>query len=286
MKVRLTLLLTAAALVGAGACAAQAVVPLEQRYDLSRRAARHDLPGRLDEVSGLAFTPDGRLFAHGDERGHVFEIDPRTGEVGKRMEVGARTVVDDFEGIAVAGERFFLVSARGLLYEFREVGDGEESPHRVTDLFGMQPRCEVEGLDYDARNDRLLVACKTLPTGESGVVVHRVPLDPDVSRPPPIRVAQSRLAARGIREIHPSGIAVDPIAGTLVLVAAPEETILEIGEDGSIHSVVELSRNRHPQPEGIAFGPDGTLYIADEQNERDAARLTAYAAAGAPPRRP
>ena len=74
---------------------------LVERYNFSTRSMRRDLPGPLDEVSGLAFTPDGRLFAHGDERAWVHEIDPTTGEVGKRFMFGKRTVRDDFEDVDV-----------------------------------------------------------------------------------------------------------------------------------------------------------------------------------------
>ena len=81
---------------------AQDVPTILERFDFGTRSARADLPGRLDEVSGLAFTPDGRLFAHDDERAWVHEIDPATGEVGKRFMLGERTAHDDPSALAQA----------------------------------------------------------------------------------------------------------------------------------------------------------------------------------------
>ncbi|MGB1841816.1 MAG: hypothetical protein ACPHWZ_11970, partial [Longimicrobiales bacterium] len=49
---------------GVEAIATDSAVVFLDRFDLDERIWYHDLPGRLDEVSGLAFTPDGRLFAH------------------------------------------------------------------------------------------------------------------------------------------------------------------------------------------------------------------------------
>lgn len=269
-------LLTAGLVFASARCApAQRAATLLDRYDFSRRTARHDLPGRLGEISGLAFTPDGRLFAHGDERGRVHEIDPSTGEVGKRFSLGDDDVRDDFEGIAIAGERFFLVSSRGLLYEFREVGDRESTPYRVTDL-GVGADCEVEGLDYDASRRMLLAICKTVSAGLGAIVVHRIPLDPGAPRPGPIRVPGRALAPWSVDEVHPSAIALDPHSGTLVLVAARQELILEIDMEGRVLAVLALSKDRHGQSEGVAFGPDGTLFIADEQTDKDA-RITLYA---------
>ena len=271
--------------MGTGALvAAQEPPTLVERYDFSRRSMRRDLPGRLDEVSGLAFAPDGSLFAHGDERAWIHEIDPATGEVGKRFMFGERTARDDFEGMAIVGERFFLISSGGLLYEAREGEDREQKQYRVTDT-GLGSTCEVEGLEYHPGWDELLIPCKSTTLEPDAIVVHRMPVAPNVPRPAPILIHRDSVAERGVdRDFHPSGIALDPSTGSLVLVAAREEAILEISEEGRVISALRLSRRRHPQTEGIAFGPDGTLYLADERNGRDA-RLTGYRRIEGPPTR-
>ena len=68
--------------------------------------ARWVLPSHLREISGLALTADGRLLAHGDERGHVFEVDYRRGVVVKEFTLGTdkAAVKGDFEAITVAGD--------------------------------------------------------------------------------------------------------------------------------------------------------------------------------------
>ena len=264
-----------------GLAEAQEPTTLPERYDFSRRWARHDLPSRLNEISGLAFTPDGRLFAHGDERAWVHEIDPETGKVGKRFMLGDRTAQDDFEGMAIVGERFFLISSRGLLYEAREGEDRVEVPYRVTDT-GLGNTCEVEGLEYHPGWDELLIPCKSTTPDLGAIVIHRMPISPDAMRRAPILVRRAALAAHGVdTDFHPSAIALDPATGTLVLVAAREEAILEISPEGRVIAALQLSQGRHPQVEGVAFGPDGTLYLADERNGRDA-RLTAYRSAQGP----
>jgi uncharacterized protein YjiK len=247
---------------------------LADRYDFERGAMRFELPGRLDEISGLAMAPDGRLFGHDDERALVHEIDPEAGVVGKRFSVGVPPIRGDFEGIAVVGERFFLVTSAGLLYELREADDRTEAPYRASDT-GLGRQCEIEGLDYDAVEDALLFACKTTVPERPAVVIHRLPLDPARGPLVPIEVARSQIAAHGIDpDFAPSSIAVDP-TGTLVLASAPMESLIEVDRNGNVLAGVRLSRSRHPQPEGLAFGPDGTLYIADERNGQDA-RITAY----------
>jgi len=253
----------------------QSVEPLLERYDFGRRTARFDLPGRLDEISGLAFTPDGRLFGHDDERGRVHEIDTADGSVGKRFSLGENAVRDDFEGIAIVGERFFLVSSRGRIYEFREAGDRESTEFIVSDTH-LGAVCEIEGLDYDPIDDVLLLACKRAKPDDGNIVVHRIPMDPSRGELAPLRIDRSRLRAHDLDEdFDPSAIAVGP-TGTMILLAGRQAALIEVDRSGRIVFGVRLSKARHPQAEGLAFGPDGTLFIADEESGRDA-RLTVYA---------
>jgi uncharacterized protein YjiK len=245
------------------------------RYDFAERLKYFDLPGRLDEISGLAFTPDGRLFAHDDERARVYELLPATGEVGKRFDLGRGELQDDFEGIAIAGERFFLISSTGKLYEFREGSDRGNVEFRVTDS-GVGRGCEVEGLDYEAASDALLIACKVTTPEATDVVVYVVPLDPGAARPPAVKAPKSALAAFDLdAAFDPSGIAATP-SRTWLLVSGRHEAIIEIDRSGVVLGAVALRKGRHPQPEGIALGADGTLYISDEKNGQEA-RLTVYA---------
>jgi uncharacterized protein YjiK len=155
------------------------VEPVLSRYDLSSGAGEDEkLPGMLSEVSGLAVSPDGRLFAHHDESAIVFQIDPGSGDVIKAFSAGLMGVAGDFEGIAIAGDRFFLLTSGGELVEFREGEDGSSVGFQVH-ATRLGTRCELEGLAFDAEGGALLIPCKTRrdPVLKDHLVVFEVPLE-------------------------------------------------------------------------------------------------------------
>ncbi len=239
------------------------------------------LPGPLLEVSGLATTPEGRLFAHNDERAVVYQIDPRNGALIKAFSVGFPPVSGDFEGMAIAGDRFFLATSGGELLEFREGGSGTTVDFRVHDT-GLGTRCETEGLAFDPVDRALLMPCKTprTPELENHLVVFSVPLSsmkPDLM--PRIFLPLADLDANGLgKKFHPSAIEVHPETGSLLLVAAREEALVEVTRYGEILATRELKRKRHPQPEGLAFLSGGVLVMADE-GQAGPGTLTRYAPA-------
>jgi uncharacterized protein YjiK len=247
-------------------------------FDLSKDGAeQHDLPGRLREISGLATTSDGRLFAHDDERARVYELDPATGEVLKRIDVGSGGIPGDFEGIAVVGDRFFLVESDGTMYEFAEGEDKEDMAYEKTDT-ELGRRCEVEGLAFDEATSSLLLACKSTRGRDlrDHLVIFGVPLETLLPDPEP----RFKIPWRSLRDVdargrlHPSGIEVHPRSGRIFVVAAREEGIVEISRDGDFVAAAELPHSRHRQPEGIAFH-EFDLLVADEASGKTAT-LTRY----------
>ena len=106
-------------------------------------------------------------------------------------------------------------------------------------------------------------------------MVHRLPITPGRERPPPVQIPKAGLSAFGLdAEFDPSAIAVTPY-GTWLLLSARHDAVIEVDAAGTILAAVPLRRGRHAQPEGLAIGPDGTLWVADERNGDDP-RLTAY----------
>lgn len=241
-------------------------------------AVRWKLPNRLAEISGLASTPDGRLFAHDDERGVIYEIDVADGRLVKAFALGDRTAREDFEGMAVVDDRLYLVASHGRLYEVAEGRDGE---HMLYNSYGtgVGRSCEVEGLAFEPRNRTLLLACKRTRVAEldAFVVIFRWSVDRRAMAPDSmIRIPRAALEPfLGNDEFSPSGIERHPGTGTYFLVAAREEAIIEVTARGEVLAATAMRKSDHRQSEGITFTKNLELVIADEGGDKRA-RLTVY----------
>lgn len=227
-----------------------------------------NLPDQLSEISGLAVDPDGNLYGHNDEQGIVYRIDPETGEILERFALGSIGVEEDFEGIEIVGERFFLVNSSGDLYEFRKGADRSHVEFTTIET-GLSGKFDVEGLCYDPSANSLLLACKEYPgknfkAGEHRTVyafsLERMKLDPEPRFVIPAREIADVLHRRNFK---PSGIAHHAASNTFLVLSSNDPAIAQLASDGSVLAARELP-GLHKQPEGIVFDGKGRLLIANE----------------------
>jgi uncharacterized protein YjiK len=244
-------------------------------------AAQVHLAKQLREISGLAFTADGRLLAHGDERAVVWQLDPATGKVLKRFGLGraGQVLKGDFEDIQVLDDRVYLVTSGGEIVAGKEGANGAVVG-TASAAEGLKGACEVEGLAWDPSTRAFLLLCKDILSRRwrHSVVVLAVSSDTWQLEPKPRMVIPEGDLERatGSKGFHGSAMVRHPRTGTFLLLAGPERAFAEVDSTGRVLGGGKLDPKRHRQPEGIAVGPDLTLFISDEGAGKDAA-LTAYA---------
>ncbi len=252
-----------------------------ESYDLKVETATYwKLPGRLEEISGLAMTLDNQLMAHNDEKGVIHEIDYQKGEIVKAFQLADMDdpITDDFEGIATVNDQVYLVTSSGRIYECSEGADGESVLFNIYTT-GVGRDYEIEGLAYDASQRALLLMCKDSRRAdlkEHLVIYHwstdakRLNEDAHIVIP----VIEFTRHIKG-KEFQPSGIERHPLSGNYFVVAARQRAIAEITPGGQVVAAKQFPNQWHRQTEGITFTADGTLIIADEGAGKKA-RLTLY----------
>ncbi len=226
---------------------------------------------RLEEISGLTALPNGNLGAVQDENGIVFILD-QSGRIQQEIEFGDD---NDYEGIEFLDNRFYVMESGGDLYEFRGESAGTSGRKTKTKFDNGN---DVEGLGRIG-ND-LLVACKGQgDAGDfkaSGKGVYRVApisgeiksLVIEVDEKDLENLLKRRHPNLEVNDFDPSAVAVNPIDQHIYLLSA--DMLLAIfSQEGDLLEVVPLQRELYRQPEGIAFFPDGTLFISSEAAGRE-----------------
>jgi uncharacterized protein YjiK len=234
------------------------------------------LPPELREISGLTLTADGRMLAHADETGRIYQIDPKTGIVLKGFTLTGDPI-GDFEGITTAGPDVYLLQSDGKLFKFREGADGKQVPFSQYDP-RLGRECEFEGVAFEPANSWLLLACKTVKAKglRDQLVIYRVGLPlADSSQTSMLTIPLTEvIGSNGWKNFNPSDLAIDPTTGNYVLVSAQEKGLVVITPDGQVVRSVPLPKH-HRQAEGVAVTRDGILIVSDEATQKPAA-ITLY----------
>ncbi len=252
-------------------------------YDFARPDTIFQLPIELSEISGLAVADSNLLVSIQDEDGVLYFIDASSGQVVRSVPFGSP---GDYEGIERVGESLVVMRSDGVF--FRVTGwrpEGIIKSERTERLISQ--RCNAEGLTLGASGGELIIACKNNLSGGGDRYIRAVFTVP-TSLETPAGLPLFSLDARTINEhpnydsgidrrlrailapvidlsgFTPSGIAVHPDTGLLYMLSSTQRTILILDESGVIVDLYHLHERFFPQPEGIAFLPDGTLFISSE----------------------
>ncbi|MEZ4698992.1 MAG: SdiA-regulated domain-containing protein [Rhodothermales bacterium] len=248
-------------------------------YDLDHPDAVYELPGVLREISGLTVLDDTHLGAVQDEKGRLFVINVETGEVVRETRFGKD---GDYEGIELTPDGLFILESNGTLWRIDDWQRDDPDAEKIkTDL---SSRYDTEGLAFDAVHNRLLIACKEYPgrglKGRKTIYAYDLTqqklieepafiITPDavthLDRHPLNRALRGALTplvdASGFK---PSALAINPTNGLMYVVSSVLKSIVVLEPDGSVRAAVAIPESSFNQPEGIAFMPDGTLYLSNE----------------------
>lgn len=223
----------------------------------------------LNEISGICFNKEnGDLLAISDSKEQVFELDLRN---IKLKDYTSKIVPkdSDLEDLVKVNANLYLLMSRGEVVEL---------PEKATDTAGMKTYSlnlggvnDFETLYYDPSINSLVMLCKTCAHEKgSGVrTAYRFDLKTKtfdstefytISKDDVKAILKTDNA-----KFDPSAAAIHPINKRLYILSSAGNLLVVADTRGKITEAYELNPDVFPQAEGIAFAPNGTMFISNEK---------------------
>jgi len=266
-------------------CATKSSVVTEKKvpYDFSNTKERIALPTILNEISGITFVDSITLLCVQDEDGIIFQYDISKKEITHSYPFAGN---GDYEGIALKGDTAYVLQSDGTLFE---VGNYYADKPSVNMHPTGIPAKNIEGLCYDKKNQRFLIAPKGRSAkGKEGKDIrtiysynartHQLNTTPLYSfdmneirayalkNELEVPVKKKKKAPQGEPVIHfrISSLEIHPVTEQLYILSDVDHMIFVFGNNGKLEYAEVLDENVFNKAEGISFLPNGTLIISNE----------------------
>lgn len=228
---------------------------------------RNPLGKALNEISGICFAQRNTLLAVSDSKDKIFEIHLASRKLkdhtGKIVENDA-----DLEDVVQVDSSIYVLESKGVI---KEIKDG------MTDTIGMKTyelplagKNDFETLYYDRTAGGLIMLCKTC-AHEKGTGIrtaYRFDLATktfDSSAFFTIDKSEvRRLLNNANAKFDPSAAAIHPLNKRLYILSSAGNLLVVADTRGKVIDAYDLNPDEFPQAEGIAFAPNGDMYISNE----------------------
>jgi uncharacterized protein YjiK len=228
---------------------------------------KHEVPAILREISALVYLDNNHFACVQDELGTIFIYNTLAGKIEKEIPF---TGAGDFEGLAIAGQTAYVLRSDGQIFEVKEYASGK--PVVRTYETHLTAEQNTEGLCYDAKNNRLLVAIKgNEQQTDAYKGIYSFSLSSyKMDATPVYKIDLTNPAFAGFKvkkkgsQIQPSAIAIHPKTGDMYIMEAANPKLIVLDQQGEFKSLKLLSNKDFFKPEGISFSPEGNIYISNE----------------------
>lgn len=236
-------------------------------YDIG---VKWDLPSDLNEISGITYLGDSLMGAVQDENGIIYIYDLENLKISDTIDFAEE---GDFEGIAMSKKDAYIMRSDGLLFEMSNHKDSlARSKKSYQTLFNAGHN--VESLTLDEAHNRLLIIAKDRdPLNGKNKGAYAFSLSTKkMSKDPVFTINLEEESFKQLQEdkgqkrFRPSDIAIHPITKEFYIIEGAQPKLIILSAEGIFKKLYLLNPADFQQPEGITFGPDGTLYISNEKH--------------------
>lgn len=265
-------------------------------YDLQKPVRKVTLPTKLKEISGISVIKDDVLAAVQDEKGNIYIVDGTTGEISRKIDFAED---GDYEGITLVKKDAWVLKSNGDLFRVKDFLDDLKRKVKKYET-PLSKINDMEGIVYDDVNNSLLLAAKGNPYidksgGKHKKAIYQYDLkEKKLNKKPEYIIdleeikyfkkynTMARLGidlmasldeSKGDVTFQPSGVAIHPVSRNIYVIGAVGDLLIIFHPNGEMLGLIALETYLFNQPEGICFGENNSLYIANEAGDKKATLL-------------
>ena len=252
-------------------------------YNLNSPDKVYKLPPSFHEISGITAIDASTIACVQDEHGLVFIYDLDKNSIIRQIPFGGD---GDYEGVARVNKAIYILRSDEVLIE---LGDYTSSGSPVVNVYETRiPGKDAEGLCYDPKNNRLLVAPKEISSDNpaaqstrhiygfnlaSKTLIKGSLIDFDIKEIEEYALKNNikvpmkgKKGEKKVPDINMkiSAIGIHPASYKLYAISGPERLLFVFDMKGNLESLARLDKDIFPQPEGITFMPNGDMLISNE----------------------
>ena len=259
----------------------------DKKVEQPKNLKLHELPADLKEISGISFLTDNIVLAVQDEEGILYQYDLAEQKILNEFEFGEP---GDYEDLVRIDKDVYIVSSNGTIIQIKNF----QSAKPVIQSFNtaLKKDNDIEGLGYEPKKNRLLLAAKAkgLDEDENTKEIYAFNLTTmtlettpaytiklneieDYFRGDALEESSKKfLKALGNQNINKvfrsSAITVDPKTNNIFVLSSINNLIAMLTPDGKMSQIIQFEGKEHKQPEGLAFSENGKLYVSNEAGKK------------------
>lgn len=243
----------------------------------------YELPDDLNEISGITFVNDSIIASIQDENGILFLYNLKTGKIVKKIKFAKD---GDYEDLTLTNGKLNIINSSGTIYEIENYDGDEVNVNEIKTEFKKSN--DIESIFFEKQKDRFLIGTKgkNLDREKNILEIYEYDLKSrQLNKQPIIKLnvdrieeyfkidaveesAKELLKTLGNKNLehvfHISALTVNPKTNEILVLSSLNNLVAVLSENGELKEVYKLKGKQFKQPEGIAFSPNGDLYISNE----------------------
>lgn len=241
-----------------------------------------NLPFELREISGLTDQSNNEIACVQDENGILFIYNLENDSIIQQYNFAKD---GDYEGLTRVDSTYYILRSDATLIELNAPWDSTSFSETKLAI----PTLDNEGLCFDQRDNRLLIAPKSKlgkgPDLKDNRAIYAIDLTTKKLNETPLfiinvseieafanvnnlmlpqRLQKNSNDSISALKFMPSSIAVHPKTDEIYIISAVDRTMAVFDKSGKIMSYVKLDDKLFNKPEGITFLENGDLIITNE----------------------